>query len=76
MTGQLGREDALERARGARAVVMPSIWYEVFPRTVVEAYALAVPVVASRLGSLTEVSPTARPASCSRRATRSRSASC
>jgi len=55
MTGQLGREDALEHARRARAVVMPSIWYEVFPRTVVEAYALAVPVIASRLGSMTEV---------------------
>ena len=41
MTGQLGREDALEHVRRARAVVMPSIWYEVFPRTVVEAYALA-----------------------------------
>ena len=55
MTGQLGREDALEHVRRARAVVMPSIWYEVFPRTVVEAYALAAPVVASRLGSMTEV---------------------
>ena len=55
MTGQLGRADALEHARRARAIVMPSIWYEVFPRTVVEAYALAVPVIASRLGSMTEV---------------------
>lgn len=55
MTGQLGREEAMERVRGARAVVMPSIWYEVFPRTVVEAYALGVPVLASRLGSLPEV---------------------
>ena len=76
MTGQLGREDALEHVRRARAVVMPSIWYEVFPRTVVEAYALAVPVVASRLGSMTEVVSDGGPASCSSAATRSRSASC
>ena len=55
MTGQLGREEALEHVRRARAVVMPSIWYEVFPRIVAEAYALGVPVIASRLGSLAEV---------------------
>jgi glycosyltransferase involved in cell wall biosynthesis len=57
MTGQLPREAAMERIRQSRAVVMPSIWYEVFPRTVVEAYALGVPVLASRLGSLPEVVP-------------------
>ncbi len=57
MAGQLPRDEALERMRGARAVVLPSIWYEVFPRTVVEAYALGVPIVASRLGSLIEVVP-------------------
>jgi glycosyltransferase involved in cell wall biosynthesis len=53
--GQLSRNDALERVRRSRAVVVPSVWYEVFPRTVVEAYSLGVPVIASRLGSLQEV---------------------
>jgi glycosyltransferase involved in cell wall biosynthesis len=53
--GQLPRAEALARVRGARALVVPSRWYEVFPRTVVEAYALGVPVVASRLGSLAEI---------------------
>lgn len=55
--GQLPHAAAMERLRSARAVVMPSVWYEVFPRTVVEAYAHAVPMVASRLGSLIEVVP-------------------
>jgi glycosyltransferase involved in cell wall biosynthesis len=55
--GRLSHADAMERLRAARAVVMPSVWYEVFPRTVVEAYAHAVPMVASRLGSLIEVVP-------------------
>jgi glycosyltransferase involved in cell wall biosynthesis len=41
--------------RDARALVVPSRWYEVFPRVVVEAYALGTPVVASRIGSLAEI---------------------
>jgi glycosyltransferase involved in cell wall biosynthesis len=39
----------------ARAVVVPSRCYEGFPRVVVEAYAAGVPLVASRVGSLTEL---------------------
>jgi glycosyltransferase involved in cell wall biosynthesis len=53
--GQLSHRDALERLAGARALVVPSRWFEVFPRTIVEAYALGVPVVASRIGSLADV---------------------
>jgi glycosyltransferase involved in cell wall biosynthesis len=34
---------------------VPSIWYENFPRTIVEAYAEGTPVVASRLGALSEL---------------------
>jgi glycosyltransferase involved in cell wall biosynthesis len=36
----------------AVALVVPSLWYEGHPRTVVEAYANALPVVASRHGAL------------------------
>lgn len=39
----------------AQALVMPSIWYENFPRTLVEAYACGLPVIASRLGALAEL---------------------
>src|SRR5690606_3930660 len=47
---------ALEEAIGAaRAVVVPSEWYENAPLSVLEAYALAKPVVASRLGGLPEL---------------------
>ena len=45
------------RARMARAayLVMPSLWYENFPRTLVEAFAAGLPVIASRLGALEEL---------------------
>ena len=38
--------------RRARMLVMPSIWYENFPRTLVEAFGCGLPVVASRLGAM------------------------
>ncbi len=39
----------------ASALVMPSIWYENFPRTLVEAFACGLPVIASRLGAMAEL---------------------
>jgi glycosyltransferase involved in cell wall biosynthesis len=53
--GQLGPDEARRLVAGAQALVVPSRWYEVAPRVIVEAYALGTPVVASRLGSLAEV---------------------
>jgi glycosyltransferase involved in cell wall biosynthesis len=44
--------------REARAVLLPSRWYEAQPRVILEAYAAGVPVVASDIGALPEaVSP-------------------
>jgi glycosyltransferase involved in cell wall biosynthesis len=40
---------------GAVALVLPSIWYENFPRTLVEAFAAGLPVIASRLGAMAEL---------------------
>lgn len=47
--------EVYERMRGASYLVMPSLWYENFPRTLVEAFANGLPVVASRLGALQEL---------------------
>ena len=53
--GQVERSVAYRHLSTARAVVVPSRWYECFPRVVAEAYALGVPVVASDVGSLAEL---------------------
>jgi glycosyltransferase involved in cell wall biosynthesis len=53
--GELGRARVLDAMRRARAVIVPSGWYEVAPLTVLEAYANAAPVIASDLGSLREM---------------------
>ena len=52
MLGTLSAADVIREMRSATALVMPSIWYENFPRTLVEAYACATPVIASRIGAL------------------------
>lgn len=39
----------------ALALVVPSIWYENFPRTIVEAFASGLPVIASRIGALADI---------------------
>lgn len=39
----------------AAALVLPSVWYEGFPKALVESFAKGTPVVASRLGSLAEL---------------------
>ncbi|MCL5061578.1 MAG: glycosyltransferase family 4 protein [Candidatus Thermoplasmatota archaeon] len=39
----------------AMALVVPSIWYENFPRTIVEAFACGLPVIATRIGALADI---------------------
>lgn len=39
----------------AAYLLMPSVWYENFPRTLVEAFACGLPVIASRLGAMAEL---------------------
>lgn len=45
----------LSKMERAAFMVLPSIWYEGFPRTIVEAFACGLPVIASRLGSMAEL---------------------
>lgn len=51
---QPGEAVRQEMAR-ARALLLPSLCYENFPRTLAEAFASATPVIASRIGALAEL---------------------
>ena len=53
--GLLSKAETGVYIRRAHFVVVPSRWHEPFGRTVIEAYAHATPVLASRTGALTEL---------------------
>ncbi len=55
MLGALASEQVRTEMSSAIALVLPSIWYENFPRTLVEAFACGLPVIASRLGAMAEL---------------------
>ena len=50
--GSLSGEAVRQEMSRAAALVVPSICYENFPRTIIEAFACGLPVVASRIGAL------------------------
>jgi glycosyltransferase involved in cell wall biosynthesis len=50
--GWLPRDQVLERMKHASVLIVPSIWYEAFPMVIVEAFALGLPVIVSKLGSM------------------------
>lgn len=53
--GEVPREEVARLFAGARALMVPSRWYEGAPRGILEAYAAGVPVLASRIGGLPEI---------------------
>jgi glycosyltransferase involved in cell wall biosynthesis len=53
--GHQPRESVLELLRGALLLIVPSEWYEGSPLTVMDAFAVGTPVLASRIGSLAEI---------------------
>jgi glycosyltransferase involved in cell wall biosynthesis len=52
LLGFLPLAEIVEHMRRSAFLVLPSICYENFPRTVVEAFACGLPVIASRMGSM------------------------
>jgi len=55
LTGRKSFNECMELLRGAQFMVMPSICYESFPMTIIEAFACGKPVIASRLGAMAEL---------------------
>jgi glycosyltransferase involved in cell wall biosynthesis len=53
--GALSGEAVRIEMNNSMALVLPSIWYENFPRTLVEAFACGLPVIASRIGALADL---------------------
>jgi glycosyltransferase involved in cell wall biosynthesis len=53
--GALDRTSVFDQLRNAVAVVVPSICFETFGLVVMEAFASATPVIASRIGALAEL---------------------
>jgi glycosyltransferase involved in cell wall biosynthesis len=49
------RDQVMSLLGGAAAMLLPSVNYEGFPKTIVEAYSLGTPVIASRLGAMIEL---------------------
>jgi glycosyltransferase involved in cell wall biosynthesis len=53
--GRQPKEQVLSLMQDARLLIFPSVWYEGFPLTMLEAFATGLPVIASRLGSAAEI---------------------
>lgn len=47
--------ECMEILNEARFLVMPSVWYETFGLTIIEAFACAKPVIASNLGAMADL---------------------
>lgn len=53
--GWLPRQQGVQMIAGARFLIAPSEWFEPFGINIIEAFACGVPVIASRLGGLSEI---------------------
>ncbi len=53
--GHCTPEQVKAHMQRADCLIVPSLWYEGFPMTIAEAFAIGMPVIASRLGSLSEI---------------------
>ena len=48
--GRVSRERVVELMKGAAVLVFPSVWYETFGMSIIEAFAVGLPVIASKIG--------------------------
>src|SRR5688500_3813859 len=53
--GQCTHDEVIDLMKVARALIFPSVWYEGQPVTILEAFASGLPVIASRIGGLSEL---------------------
>jgi glycosyltransferase involved in cell wall biosynthesis len=53
--GFLSRNDLIEEYKYCRALIVPSIWFEIFGLIIIEAMSLGKPVIASNIGGIPEI---------------------
>jgi len=53
--GRKEKSQVLQAMKECRALLLPSIWYEGLPYTIIEAFATGTPVFASKIGSMEEL---------------------
>lgn len=53
--GCIHREKVIERMKQAELLIFLSVWFEGFPMTLVEAFSVGLPVIASRIGAIVEI---------------------
>ncbi|MFY9809937.1 glycosyltransferase [Aquabacterium sp.] len=53
--GSMPLHDVMRKMADAAFLIVPSICYENFPRTIAEAFCMGLPVIASRLGGMAEI---------------------
>ncbi|MCE9544633.1 MAG: glycosyltransferase [Planctomycetia bacterium] len=53
--GSRTSQEVMDIVGGASFLVIPSIWYEPFGRTIIEAFARGTPVIGSRIGAISEL---------------------
>jgi glycosyltransferase involved in cell wall biosynthesis len=55
LLGRKSHQESMEIVRRSMFMVMPTLCYEMFPLTAIEAFACGKPVVASRIGGMAEI---------------------
>lgn len=55
LLGKRSHNETLNLIKNAKALLFPSLWYEGMPMTIIEAFALKTPVIASDLGAMSSM---------------------